>query len=348
MSESMPAPMYPLTCEYAHGGPQIEGLLRGTPADFKVDEVLGFEPSGEGEHEFLHIRKTGLNTAQLAKDIARVARVKPMDVGYAGLKDRHAVTTQWFSVYRPKGDAVDWTQLENEQVELLLASRHQQKLRRGQHAANTFSLKLIECTGNFDLLEQRFKQIETQGVPNYFGLQRFGFGGGNLAAAQRLLVDKQPVRNKQLRGMYLSAARSYLFNQVLRARIEEGSWLNFEEGDVALANNEGVAQQSPTGPLWGRGRLASGQRIGELETEIIEKFADWCHGLEHAGLKQERRPLCLPVTDLNWSVDLDKSDSKNKTITVAFSLPVGGYATSVIREVVNYREPERGRPQREG
>jgi len=346
MSETMPAPMYPLTCEYAHGGPQIEGLLRGTTADFQVDEVLGFVPSGEGEHEFLHVRKTGLNTAQLAKDIARLGGVKPMDVGYAGLKDRHAVTTQWFSVYRPKGAEVDWTQLENDQVELLQASRHQQKLRRGQHAANSFHLKLTDCTGDFDSLEQRFKKIETQGVPNYFGLQRFGFGGGNLAAAQRLLVDKQPVRNKQLRGMYLSAARSYLFNQVLRARIEEGSWLNFEAGDVALANNDDEAQQLPTGPLWGRGRLASGQRVGELETAIIEKFADWCHGLEHAGLKQERRPLCLPVADLNWSVDLDKSDSKNKIIAVAFSLPVGGYATSVIREVVDYREPERGRQER--
>jgi len=347
----MSEPKYPLTCEYAHGGPQIEGLLRATPAHFQVDEVLGFEPTGEGEHEFLQLRKTGLNTAQLAKQIAQLAGVKPMDVGYAGLKDRHAVTTQWFSVYRPKGAEVDWSQLENDQVELLQVSRHQQKLRRGQHAANQFRLSITECTGNFDSLEQRLEQIERQGVPNYFGPQRFGFGGGNLEAAQRLLVDKQPVRNRQLRGMYLSAARSYLFNQVLRARIEEGSWLNFEEGDVALSGDEGAAQKLPTGPLWGRGRLGSGQRIGELEAGIIGKFADWCHGLEHAGLKQERRPLCLPVTDLNWSVSndpdscgLDSNDSNNKRIEVAFSLPVGGYATSVIREVIDYREPERGRP----
>jgi len=335
----MSEPMYPLTCEYAHGGPLIEGLLRASPADFMVDEVLGFEPNGDGEHEYLHIRKTGLNTAQLAKDIARLAGVKPMDVGYAGLKDRHAVTTQWFSVYRPKGEAVDWSQLESEQIEMLQASRHQQKLRRGQHAANQFRLKLRECTGDFDSLEQRFQQIKMQGVPNYFGLQRFGFGGGNLAAAQRLLVDKQTVKNRQLRGLYISAARSYLFNQVLRARIEEGSWLNIEDGDVA----SDVETNKPTGPLWGRGRLASGQRVGELETTIIEKFADWCHGLEHAGLKQERRPLCLPVTELKWSRQ-QQSDNSN-TIEVAFSLPVGGYATSVIREVVNYREPERGRPE---
>jgi len=334
----MSEPMYPLTCEYAHGGPVIEGMLRATPADFQVDEVLGFEPSGEGEHEYLHIRKIGLNTAQLAKDIARLAGVKPMDVGYAGLKDRHAVTTQWFSVYRPKGEAVDWSQLESEQIELLQACRHQQKLRRGQHAANQFRLKLTECAGDFDSLEQRFQQIETQGVPNYFGPQRFGFGGGNLAAAQRLLVDKQTVKNRQLRGLYISAARSYLFNQVLRARIEEGSWLNVEDGDVA----SDVDTDKPTGPLWGRGRLASGQRIGELETTIIEKFSDWCHGLEHAGLKQERRPLCLPVTELQWS--RQQLTDNNNTIEVAFSLPVGGYATSVIREVVSYREPERGRP----
>jgi len=334
----MTEPMYPLTCEYAHGGPLIEGLLRASTEDFLVDEVLGFEPSGEGEHEYLHIRKTGLNTAQLAKNIARLAGVKPMDVGYAGLKDRHAVTTQWFSVYRPKGEAVDWSQLESEPIELLQASRHQQKLRRGQHAANQFRLKLTDCVGDFDSLEQRFKQIETQGVPNYFGLQRFGFGGGNLAAAQRLLVDKQPVRNRQLRGLYISAARSYLFNQVLRTRIEESSWLNIEDGDVA----SDVDTNKPTGPLWGRGRLASGQRISELETTIIEKFSDWCHGLEHAGLKQERRRLCLPVTELTWSRHQQADD--RSTIEVAFGLPVGGYATSVIREFVDYREPDRSNP----
>ncbi len=334
----MTEPMYPLTCEYAHGGPLIEGLLRASPEDFQVDEVLGFELSGEGEHEYLHIRKTGLNTAQLAKDIARLAGVKPMDVGYAGLKDRHAVTTQWFSVYRPKGEAVDWSQLQNGQVDVLQVSRHQQKLRRGQHAANQFRLKLRQCAGDFESLEQRFQQIEIQGVPNYFGPQRFGFSGGNLAAAQRLLVDKQTVKNRQLRGLYISAARSYLFNQVLRTRIDEGSWLNVEAGDVV----SDLDTSKPTGPLWGRGRLASGLRVGELETAIIGKFSDWCHGLEHAGLKQERRPLCLPVTELKWSWQ-QQSDNSN-TIEVAFSLPVGGYATSVIREVVDYHEPERGRP----
>lgn len=332
---------FPLTCEYAHGGPQLEGLLRFKPEDFQVDEVLGFELSGEGEHEYLHVRKTGLNTAQLAKDIARLAGVKPMDVGYAGLKDRHAITSQWFSVYRPKGEAVDWSQLENEHVELLQVSRHQQKLRRGQHAANQFQLRLTDCRGNFDSLQQRFEQIERLGVPNYFGPQRFGFGGGNLAAAQRLLVDKQPVRNRQLRGLYLSAARSYLFNQVVRQRVVEGSWLDFEDGDITLDANS----KRPTGPLWGRGRLASGQRIAELENHLAEKFAGWCHGLEHAGLKQERRSLCLPVADLKWCCEASGVDS---SIELSFGLPVGGYATSVIREVVNYREPDRRRDAHRG
>jgi len=332
---------FPLTCEYAYGGPQLEGLLRFKPEDFQVDEVLGFELSGEGEHEYLHVRKTGLNTAQLAKDIARLASVKPMDVGYAGFKDRHAITSQWFSVYRPKGEAVDWSQLENEQVQLLQVSRHQQKLRRGQHAANQFHLRLTDCRGNFDSLQQRFEQIERLGVPNYFGPQRFGFGGGNLAAAQRLLVEKQPVRNRQLRGLYLSAARSYLFNQVLRQRVVEGSWLDFEAGDIALD----ASSKRPTGPLWGRGRLASGQRIAELENHLADKFAGWCHGLEHAGLKQERRSLCLPVADLKWCCE---ASGVGSSIELSFGLPVGGYATSVVREVVNYREPDRSRDAHKG
>jgi tRNA pseudouridine13 synthase len=332
---------YPLTCEYAYGGPQVTGLLRASPANFQVNEVLGFVPCGEGEHDFLQLRKTGINSAQLAQQIAELAGVKPMDVGYAGLKDRHAVTSQWFSVYRPKGAAVDWYQLEKnnekgKQVELLTVSRHHQKLRRGQHAANRFRLRITRCAGDLDNLKRHFEQIESSGVPNYFGPQRFGFGGGNLFSAQRLLVDKRPVRNRQLRGLYLSAARSYLFNQVLRARIKDASWQTFEEGDVA--SDLPSEQSLPTGPLWGRGRLATRQRIGDLEAAVVDGFSDWCHGLEHAGLKQDRRSLCLPVSELNWSVS---PDTDNSVIEVAFSLPVGGYATSMIREIVDYREPER-------
>lgn len=329
---------FTLTCEYAHGGPQVEGLLRSEPADFQVDEVLGFEPSGQGEHDFLHIRKTGVNTAQLAKQIAELAGVKPMDVGYAGLKDRHAVTSQWFSVYRPKGDEPDWSQLTSEQVEVLAVARHHQKLRRGQHEANQFKLVIRNCTGEQGSLSEHMQAIETYGVPNYFGPQRFGFGGGNLQAAQRLLVEKKPVRNRQLKGLYISAARSYLYNQVLRERVKEGSWCSLEAGDVPSEQ----VMEMPTGPLWGRGRLASSERIGELESAISNKFADWCHGLEYAGLKQERRPLCLPVAGLKWSVR-EEADERFQ-IEVAFSLPVGGYATSVIREIVDYREPERHNP----
>lgn len=325
---------FPLTCEYAHGGPCIDGVIRAADADFQVDEVLGFDPLGDGEHDYLHLRKQSMNTAELAKRIARLAGVKPMDVGYAGLKDRHAVTTQWFSVYRPKGDAVDWSLLEDQQVQVLRVSRHHQKLRRGQHAANQFRLKLTKCAGEFKYLEQRLQTVAEQGVPNYFGPQRFGIGAGNLGAAQALLVDRKPVRNRQLKGLYLSAARSYLFNQVLRTRVAEGSWRTLEDGDVVLTADSNY----PTGPLWGRGRLASSCRIEQLENQVIERFADWCHGLEHMGLKQERRSLCLPVSDLSWHLE-NKDDQV--VVEVAFSLPVGGYATSVIREIINYREPER-------
>lgn len=334
----MPDSAFPLICEYAHGGPRSNGVLRAEPADFQVDEVLGFEPSGQGEHDFLHIRKTGVNTAQLAKQIAELAGVKPMDVGYAGLKDRHAVTSQWFSVYRPKGETPDWSQLAGEQVNVLAVARHHQKLRRGQHTANQFKLVIRNCVGEPELVAEYMQAIETKGVPNYFGPQRFGFGGGNLQAAQRLLVEKKPVRNRQLKGLYLSAARSYLFNQVLRARVTDGSWRVLEAGDVASE----LADQMPTGPLWGRGRLASSERIGELESALSNKFADWCHGLEYAGLKQERRPLCLPVADLKWSLREEAGDRFQ--IDVAFLLPVGGYATCVIREMVDYREPERHNP----
>src|SRR5690606_20038353 len=218
--------LFPLDFPLAYGPLTAAGQFRFLPEDFQVDEILGYEPSGEGEHVFLHVRKRGENTAWVAQQIARLAGVKEMDVGYCGRKDRHAVTTQWFSVYLPRPNAdLDWTALSCDSVSLLSVARHPLKLRRGEHQCNLFVIRLRNLQGENKVeLAQKLDRVLANGVPNYFGEQRFGSGGSNLHQANLLLIERKPMRDKQKRGLILSAARSYLFNQVLAARVLAGNW----------------------------------------------------------------------------------------------------------------------------
>lgn len=317
-------PEFDLNWPKALGEPEASADFRTQNEDFMVYEELGFEPEGEGEHVFLQICKRGENTAWVAKQIARLANVKPMDVGYSGLKDRHAVTTQWFSVYLGNKPEADWQALTSETVTVLQVGRHPQKLRRGMHACNRFTIKLRNFTGDQSITEQRLHWIRAHGVPNYFGDQRFGRGGGNLPQAQRLLVDGERIRDKQLRGLILSAARSYLFNLVLASRIRTQTWLQLLEGDVAV---DGFS----TGPLWGRGRsLVTGDALA-LETEALQDFSAWTDALEYVGLSQERRALVMPAGDLTWKW-------QEQDLVLEFSLGSGCFATALLREVLMLRK----------
>ena len=325
---------------YALGKPEATGVIRATPEDFQVDEVLGFELTGAGEHVCLYIRKRNSNTAFVAKQIARLAGVKNMDVSYAGLKDHNAVTTQWFSVYLSNKAEPDWQQLNNDEVEVLEIKRHNRKLRRGSLKGNHFKIILREFSGDHALLEQRLQTIRTKGVPNYFGEQRFG--RNNLEQATAMFKGEIKVKNRDKRSLYLSAARSAIFNAVLSKRVEDDSWDQPWAGDVMMLNGshsvfqvneiDDVIRQRitefdihPTGPLWGRGRLASSADVFILEQKLTEKFSNWCQGLEQAGLKQERRALRLPVTDFSWIFEED-------SLELSFFLPAGCYATAVLRE----------------
>lgn len=316
---------FSLDWAYAYGKPQVTGLFRQSPEDFQVVESLGFELAGQGEHVYLHLEKRGENTDWVARQIARLAGVQNHDVSYAGMKDRHAVTSQWFSVYFPKGNEPDWRELASESVRLLAVTRHTQKLRRGAHQSNHFCIRLHQLEGDLASLPERLEQVTAGGVPNYFGLQRFGHNGNNLHEANRLLVEGTRIANRHKRGMMMSAARSYLFNQVLSARIQDGSWNNQLEGDVASADGFG------TGPLWGRGRPLVSGACAELETRVLQDLAAWCDGLEHVGLSQERRSLML--TPVGFDSHLNGS-----TLEVRFSLPPGTYATSVLREISQLQE----------
>ncbi len=327
---------------YALGKPEVSGVIRSQPEDFQVDEDLGFDLSGEGEHACLHIRKRNANTDFIAKQIVRLAGVKNMDVSYAGLKDRHAVTTQWFSVYLSNKAEPDWSQLNSDEVEVLEVVRHNRKLRRGSLKGNQFKLVVRDLDGDTASLEQRLQSISSMGVPNYFGEQRFG--RDNLAKATGLFNAEFKVKDRNKRSMYLSAARSAIFNEVLSLRVAAANWNQPLVGDLMMLNGshsvfsvEGVDDEikrriaefdiHPTGPLWGRGSLPSAADALQLEQQCADNFALFCDGLEKAGMKQERRALRLPVSNLEWQLD-------DNSLTLSFFLSSGSYATSVLRELL--------------
>ena len=312
-------PTFSLDFPFAYGQPEVTADFRTEPEDFQVYEHLGFAPCGEGEHVYLHIRKRGENTAWVAQKIAELAQVAVMDIGYCGRKDRHAVTTQWFSVYLPKVESEpNWLALNSETTQVLHVARHQHKLRRGDHQSNQFVIRLrnLVCADKSSL-EKKIEQVFAAGVPNYFGEQRFGRNANNLPEAHTILVEGKRMRDKQKRGLFLSAARSYLFNQVLAARVLAGNW------QVLLA---GEPEQFPTAPLWGRGRSAATDMAADLEKAVVSDWAQWCDGLEHAGLQQERRALVLKPEQASWRW-------LENDIELSFALGSGEFATTILREL---------------
>lgn len=329
---------------WAYGRPDCRAAIRTTPEDFVVDEVLGFDPQGEGNHAFLHIRKRNANTAWVAKQLAELAGVPLSEVGYAGLKDRRAVTTQYFTVNLSGKQEPDWQRLASDELAFLDITRHRRKLRRGELRENRFRITLRGLGGEC-ALETRLQRILLEGVPNYFGEQRFGRHGNNLVVAQAMFRGEHRERDRQLRGLYLSAARSWLFNKVLSARVEQGNWNRALPGESLISNgttsafsvrilSREIEQQvsrgslHPSGSLWGQGRPTSLADALALEMAVLEEEALLCRGLEQAGLQQERRPLRLPVKALEWSSEDVES------LQLSFTLQPGAYATSVLREVV--------------
>jgi len=334
---------------YAYGEPPVSGVIRARPEDFFVDEVLGVEPEGEGEHVLLHIEKCNTNTQWLANQLARFAGIPQRDVSYAGLKDRNAVTRQWFSLGLAGVDEPDWASLNVDNVRVLQHARHRRKLRRGTLQGNRFQLLIRELQGDLPALQTRLQQLAQQGVPNYFGEQRFGHDGANLQQAIAMFQGKR-IKDRHKRSLYLSAARSFLFNELLSQRVAAGNWNRAIAGDVMLLagtnsyfvpeTNDAEIQQRldafdihPSGCLWGKGETPAQAEAAEREHDLQQAHPDLCRGLEQAGLKQEQRSLRLQVTELEW--DLDASQQQ---LVLRFFLPAGSYATTVLRELVQTRD----------
>lgn len=317
----------------AHPASGASATLKRFNEDFIVTELPLQLPSGEGEHIWLDIEKNGANTAYVAQQLAEAVGVGERDVGYAGLKDRHAITRQWFSIYFPqggmRGDMPDLTQLQHPEFKVLGQSRHVKKLRPGDLKGNHFRIELRDVVGDRDAIEANLKAIAEQGVPNYFGAQRFGFDGGNVEQGRAMLAREIRVRNPKKKGIYLSAVRSFVFNEVLALRIQQGLWGKTLPGDVM--DDAG----RPTGPLWGRGRVSTTDAAQALENGVAERHATLCDGMEHAGLDQERRALVAFPADMAWAW------SGSDQLGLSFALPAGNYATSVLNEILRTTEPER-------
>lgn len=328
---------------YAFGGAPLAGRLRATPDDFFVDELVGFSATGSGEHWLVHIEKRAANTAWAVKRIATFAGLTERDIGYAGMKDRHAVTRQYFSVPVKKGVTLDWKSFADADVRILSAQRHARKVQRGALSGNRFVIVVRDIAGERDAADAVLSQIQHRGVPNYFGEQRFGRGGGNIDKARAMFSGHRFERNE--RSILLSAARSEIFNAVLAQRVDQQNWDRAMTGDVfqldgrsAIFGPEPIdevlidrlhrGEIHPTGPLWGRGDLRCTDSVAALEREVAASHADLCDGVAAAGMDQERRALRIRPRDLEWQW------VEGGALSVAFSLPAGAYATSTLREVV--------------
>lgn len=337
---------------WLHGQPDATGVVKANPEDFIVIEDLGYRPDGEGEQVLVRLRKVGCNTRFVAEALARFAGIHPRDVSFAGMKDRHAVTEQWFCLRIPGKETPDFSRFQLEGCEVLETSRHRRKLRTGALQGNTFQLILRQIS-NRDAVEQRLHQIRVAGVPNYFGMQRFGHNGNNLLMARRWATNDIVVRERNKRSFLLSAARSALFNHVVSERLAlHDSLLKPISGDALQLSGRGswfVAQQNEldelqsrlennelrvTAPLPGRGEWGTQGDALQFEQQSLAGEVQLTGLLEREGVDAARRAILLMPQDFRWVWQDDV------TIELNFWLPAGSFATSVLREILQQKDGE--------
>jgi tRNA pseudouridine13 synthase len=330
----------------AWGEPLFTARIREAPSDFLVEEQLGIEFSGDGEHDYLHVRKSSANTDWVATRIARHAGARNVDVGYSGRKDRHAVTTQWFSV-AVRGP-VDWASFAEDGIEIFDVRRHRRKLRRGAHSGNRFRIALRSpgLESRVPDIGERLQRISRGGVPNYFGAQRFGRGAANLDLARRVFQGVRVSRNE--RNIAVSAARSLLFNEILSSRVAGETWnrilpgelanldgsgsvFRVEEPDTTLERRCAEMDIHPTGALFGAGKDRATDTVADIECDAMSSHDEFTEGLARLNLEASRRALRLRVSDLD-------SRFENGALWLDFALPKGGFATTVLREIADCSE----------
>ena len=331
---------------WLHGRPAGQGLLKRDPEDFVVVEDLGFAPDGEGEHLLVRILKTGCNTRFVADALAKFLKIHAREVSFAGQKDKHAVTEQWLCARLPGKEMPDMSKFVLEGCQVLEYARHKRKLRLGALKGNSFTLILREISDRQDV-EARLQAISEKGVPNYFGAQRFGINGSNLHGALRWAESGGPVRDRNKRSFWLSAARSALFNQVVSARLNKmdfnqvvdgdalqlsgrGSWFVADAGELAEAQSRVHARELMiTAPLPGTGDWGTQREALAFEQQTLADETLLQSLLVREKVDAARRAMLLYPQQLSWNWWDDV------TAELKFWLPAGSFATSVVRELIN-------------
>jgi len=330
----------------AWGDPVARGVIRQRPEDFKVVETLSFTPSGTGDHVYLYIEKTNANTDWVASQLANIADLKSVDVGYAGLKDRHAVTQQWFSLHMPNQTEPNWSDLPDS-IQVLSKTRHEKKLKTGAIAQNNFELCIRDLQCDEIALEKRLNKIQAQGVPNYFGAQRFGRNNANVQRFVSLGGNRKRMKRQQ-RSILISSARSYLFNHILSMRISLNNWDQIIDGDVLMLDgsrsvfaaditDESLLQRlsnleiHPAGILWGSGKQIMSKSAARLVNEVIELNPSITEALAKIGASLSHRAMRIKVKSLNWKLE-------GEQLKIKFSLVSGAYATSVLSEFLEIND----------
>lgn len=334
--------------QYWHGKPEAIATFKAMPEDFIVTETLPFELTGEGENLYLLIEKRELNTQQVCQHLAKVLGRRLRDIGYAGLKDKQSVSRQWFSVQANVRQDLDLTNIATPQIKLIDSKRHNKKLKIGNLKNNRFDIRLKGVENKQQLLA-KFELIKAQGVPNYFGLQRFGFKGNNLNWANRW-ANGESIRDKKIKSFALSAIRSYVFNEVVSKRLAIEKFQQPLENEVFLlagSNSYFQEQVSPeiqsrltqqdillSAPLMGSADKKNPLTLPQLEVDILAQYSDWQTLLNEQCVDMQRRPIHLMPHNMTWQTVGDD-------VEVSFELTTGSFATSVLRECVQFRqEPE--------
>lgn len=331
-------------CLDAQFGPPKPGQYRAQPEDFWVDEQLDFIPEAHGEHLWLRVEKRNQTTLDVVKTLSRLCGVTPRDIGYSGMKDRIAVTRQWLSVHLPGREAPPDLEpsLNALGITVVEQARHPRKLKRGVHRTNRFVLRLSGEAIMDEGFISRWEALCQYGVPNYFGPQRFGHEGRNLQRAEALLNRGWRKRDDR-QGMMLSTARSFLFNELLSARLVDGTWcqplagdtlmldgtqsvFSIDEADATLHTRAAELDIHPTGVLWGIGGPGQGDAAA-YETRLLQQYPGLCSGLERSEVKQARRALRMRLLEpqLAWEAD---------AVRLSFALPRGSFATAVLSELM--------------
>jgi tRNA pseudouridine13 synthase len=331
-----------VSLNYPYPELQLAARIKAVPQDFFVDEQLGFDPSGEGEHLLLQVEKTAMTTQQLVEALARIGGIKPRDIGYSGLKDKQAVTRQWLSLHLPgvKRKPIDVGQT-GVQFQVLQADWHQRKLRVGTHQANRFRVVLRDCTGDWSQVTERASLILRHGFANYFGPQRFGAGGENVSSAIDALChsSKRKRIGRYRRGLYLSSLRSELFNRILSRRIESGVWSQPLAGDLFMLDgshshftadiDQTVLQRFASMDihsaisLYGAGSSRIDNLAGEVERAIWDESRDLTDCLDQQDIKLDYRPARAIAADLQIEVETDR-------VVLSVSLGRGTYLTTLL------------------